>query len=201
MLTIEIDPCPTLPFRPHRPNKRRVDVDLLSTVVLKSKKLGHSLFLYSLLIILTLTAQDRAICASVSPLSRRAMASLRWKSESLGLRPERTPFCIARFRPSPVRSGINSRSNSAMAGSMVTSKRSGRAPRFGDYQRRFECEGAHVWLLRVSRSRKRVTVFEDHCLPVALLIPRRFSSAAICRADGKWATAKIGLTRSASSPP
>jgi hypothetical protein len=100
-----------------------------------------------------------------------------------------------------VRSGINSRSNSAMAGSMVTSKQSGRAPRFGDYQRRFECEGDHVWLLRVSRSRKRVTVFEDHCLPVALLIPRRFSSAAICRADGKWATAKIGLTRSASSPP
>ena len=43
-------------------------------------------------------------------------------------------------------------------------------------------------LLRVSRSRKRVTVFEDHCPPVALLIPRRFSSAAICRADGKLAS-------------
>ena len=27
MFTIEINPCPTLPLRPHRPNKRRVDVD------------------------------------------------------------------------------------------------------------------------------------------------------------------------------
>jgi hypothetical protein len=45
-------------------------------------------------------------------------------------------------------------------------------------------------LLLVSRSLKRVTVFDDHCPPVALLIPRRFSSAAICRANGKWAFAE-----------
>ena len=61
MFTIEIDPCPTLPLRPHRPNKRRVDVDLLSTLVLKGKKFGHSLLLYSLLIILTLTQIERAL--------------------------------------------------------------------------------------------------------------------------------------------
>jgi hypothetical protein len=41
---------------------------------------------YSREIILTLTAYEQAICASVSPLPRRAAASLRWKSESLGLR-------------------------------------------------------------------------------------------------------------------
>ena len=36
---------------------------------------------------------------------------------------------------------------------------------------------------------------------MALLIARRFSSAAICRADGKWASsARIGRIRSASSP-
>jgi hypothetical protein len=48
VFTIEIDPCPSLPVRPHRPNKHRVDVDLLSTVVLESEKFGHSLLLYSL---------------------------------------------------------------------------------------------------------------------------------------------------------
>ena len=32
---------------------------------------------------------------------------------------------------------------------------------------------------RFSRSRSRTTVFDDHCPPVALLMPRRFSSAAI----------------------
>ena len=65
---------------------------------------------------------------------------------------------------------------------------SGRAARFGDRQFHFECEVARVCPLRVSRSRRRVTVFEDHCPPVALLIPRRFSSAEICRADGKLAS-------------
>jgi hypothetical protein len=56
---------------------------------------------YSLEIILTLTAYERAICASVSPLPRRAKASRRWWSVNFGLRPKRTPFCMARFRPSP----------------------------------------------------------------------------------------------------
>ena len=130
MFTIEIDLCPTLPLRPHRPNKRRVDVDLLSTVVLKGEKFGHSVLRYSLLIILTMTAYERAICANVSPLPRRAMASLRWKSESLALR------------------------------------------------------------LRVNRSRKRVTVFEDHCPPVALLIPRRFLSRGLPR---RWQIVKLRL--------
>ena len=44
------------------------------------------------------------------------------------------------------------------------------------------------------------TVLEDHWPPVALLMPRRFNSAAIWRADGKCASSvKIGFMRSASS--
>jgi hypothetical protein len=49
---------------------------------------------------------------------------------------------------------------------------------------------------------RRTTVFEDHCPPVALLIPRRFSSAAICLADGKWASsARIGRIGSELAGP
>jgi hypothetical protein len=55
-------------------------------------------------------------------------------------------------------------------------------------------------LPRFSRSRSRTTVFDDHCPPVALLMPRRFSSAAIWRAEGRWATSvRIGFMRAASS--
>ena len=50
-------------------------------------------------------------------------ASARWKSESLRLRPNFKPFAIARLRPSPVRSRISSRSNSAMAANIVDSSR------------------------------------------------------------------------------
>src|SRR5882762_2925804 len=74
-------------------------------------------------IMLMSTAYDLAISASVSPAARRLIASLRWYSDSLGLRPNLTPFAIARFRPSPVRSLIKSRSNSAIAASNVESKR------------------------------------------------------------------------------
>jgi hypothetical protein len=42
---------------------------------------------------------------------------------SLGFRPKRTPLAFARLRPSLFRSRINSRSNSTMAASMVTSNR------------------------------------------------------------------------------
>ena len=55
--------------------------------------------------------------------------------------------------------------------------------------------------LRPSQSITRTTVFDDHCPPATVLIPRRFSSAAICRANGKWASsAKIGRIRSVGSP-
>ena len=75
MFTIEIDPCPTLPLRPHRPNKRRVDVDLLSTVVLKGEKFGHSVLLYSLLIILTPTQiEPRALVTGNVTLSANSLA-------------------------------------------------------------------------------------------------------------------------------
>src|SRR5215510_10125656 len=63
------------------------------------------------------------ISASRSPAARRLMASRRWKSDNLGLRPNLTPFAIARLRPSPVRSRISSRSNSAMAARSVESSR------------------------------------------------------------------------------
>jgi hypothetical protein len=43
--------------------------------------------------------------------------------ESFGLRPNFTPFAMARLRPSPVRSLIRSRSNSAIAASNVESRR------------------------------------------------------------------------------
>src|SRR5450631_3965751 len=49
-------------------------------------------------IMLMSTAYDLAISASVSPAARRLIASLRWYSDSLGLRPNLTPFAIARFR-------------------------------------------------------------------------------------------------------
>jgi hypothetical protein len=46
----------------------------------------------------------------------------------------------------------------------------------------------------------RATVFDDHPRPVALLIPRRLSSAAICLADGKCDNSvRIGFMRAASS--
>jgi hypothetical protein len=77
---------------------------------------------------------------------------------------------------------------------------SGPGARLGWWQFTSSTKGARDQLLLVSRSLKRVTVFEDHCPPVALLILRRFSSAAICRADGKWASSsRIGRIRSASS--
>src|SRR5689334_12743674 len=55
--------------------------------------------------------------ARVSP----ARASVRWCGVSLRLRPNRTPLAIVRFLLWPVLSRLNSRSNSAMAASMVTS--------------------------------------------------------------------------------
>ncbi len=45
-------------------------------------------------IMLMSTAYDLAISASVSPAARRLIASLRWYSDSLGLRPNLTPFAI-----------------------------------------------------------------------------------------------------------
>lgn len=55
-------------------------------------------------------------------------------------------------------------------------------------------------LPRPRRSCSLPTVLEDHWPPVALLMPRRFNSAAIWRADGKCASSvKIGFMRSASS--
>jgi hypothetical protein len=58
-----------------------------------------------------------------SPASHRLWASAFWNAVSTGGLPNLTPAAIARRLPSPVRSRISSRSNSAMAASMVTSKR------------------------------------------------------------------------------
>jgi len=53
---------------------------------------------------------------------------------------------------------------------------------------------------RASRSCSLPTVFDDHWPPVALWMPRRFNSAAICRADGKRdRSIRIGFMRAASS--
>ena len=61
-------------------------------------------------------------------------------------------------------------------------------------------EKAARQLPRPRRSCSLPTVLEDHWPPVALLMPRRFNSAAIWRADGKCASSvKIGFMRSASS--
>src|SRR5271155_3727256 len=54
-------------------------------------------------------------------------SSLRWKSESRGLRPKRIPAAIARLRPAPVLSRISSRSNSA------TARRHGHARAHSDF--------------------------------------------------------------------
>jgi hypothetical protein len=53
-------------------------------------------------IVQRLTLKDRAMALSVSPASRRAIASFRCMGESFGLRPNLTPRAIARRRPSRV---------------------------------------------------------------------------------------------------
>ena len=73
----------------------------------------HSASALSLLIVLWLTLYDLPMSVRFSPASRRAIASRRWCTVSLGLRPMMTPRALARCRPSPVRVRIRSRSNSA----------------------------------------------------------------------------------------
>src|SRR5215813_8426158 len=59
------------------------------------------------------TLNVRATSACASPAARRCSASWRWCGVILRGRPNRTPRSLARFRPSPVRARISSRSNSA----------------------------------------------------------------------------------------
>ena len=61
--------------------------------------------------------------AQLSPSARRANTSVRWCGVRTLGRPKRTPRAFARLRPSPVRSRISSRSNSAIAASSVESSR------------------------------------------------------------------------------